>query len=390
MERLSGHAELQELLGAYALDAVEPEEAAVIELHLPTCPRCRIELTEHREAAALLGYAGGAAPKGLWDRIIAELEEPPPPFDLDLPRPQYHSSTPAWMPTSAGSTLASAWRALGSHTAENAAEALENAARRPPRATLWSSTPSSPSPSPSASPSLGRQAELAWDRDADESPGEDAMVVPIDASTFSTPPSGTEGLSSEGRSTHGSGFAGWLSGPAGIGRIHSEGRRRSSRGDQSGRSGKTVPMRWMVAIATTAAVLVAALGIEVGRLENSNKSQQPNLALIAYEVAAANPGARRVTLKSSNGNVTVQAVIVPNGETYLGKNSLQVLPSNETYQMWGIVDGSPVSLGVIGNNPTYAAFSTPTVATALAMTVEASGGVPTTSKTPVVQGDLPA
>ena len=67
------HTEIEELLGAYALDAVEPAEALVVEEHLPLCPRCRAELAAHREVAGLLGNAGGEAPAGLWDRISDEL-----------------------------------------------------------------------------------------------------------------------------------------------------------------------------------------------------------------------------------------------------------------------------------------------------------------------------
>jgi hypothetical protein len=79
------HDEVQELLGAYALHAVEPDEAEAIEGHLEECPRCRSEVAGHREVAALLGNSGGAAPDGLWDRIASQLEEEPPPLRLSLP-----------------------------------------------------------------------------------------------------------------------------------------------------------------------------------------------------------------------------------------------------------------------------------------------------------------
>jgi Anti-sigma-K factor rskA/Putative zinc-finger len=72
------HQEIQELLGAYALDAVEPDEAAVIESHLDTCPKCRDELRTHREVVGVLAYAGQEAPPGLWDRIRAEISEAGP------------------------------------------------------------------------------------------------------------------------------------------------------------------------------------------------------------------------------------------------------------------------------------------------------------------------
>ncbi len=63
------HEEIQELLGAYALDAVDPDEAELIERHLEACPRCRAEVEGHREVATMLGNTGGDAPDGLWDRI---------------------------------------------------------------------------------------------------------------------------------------------------------------------------------------------------------------------------------------------------------------------------------------------------------------------------------
>ena len=69
------HADASEALGAYALDAVEPEEAAAIEAHLETCPRCRAELSSHREVVGLLAYAGQEAPEGLWDRVVSRIND---------------------------------------------------------------------------------------------------------------------------------------------------------------------------------------------------------------------------------------------------------------------------------------------------------------------------
>jgi anti-sigma factor RsiW len=82
------HEEIQELLGAYALHAVEPEESEQIEGHLEECPRCRAEVASHREVAAWLGNSGGDAPEGLWDRIATQLEEPPPPLRLPIFAPE--------------------------------------------------------------------------------------------------------------------------------------------------------------------------------------------------------------------------------------------------------------------------------------------------------------
>jgi anti-sigma-K factor RskA len=77
MERELTHGESEELLGAYALDAVTDDERDQVDRHLRECARCRQELAEHREAAALLAL-GAPAPEGLWDRISGSIAGQPP------------------------------------------------------------------------------------------------------------------------------------------------------------------------------------------------------------------------------------------------------------------------------------------------------------------------
>lgn len=66
-------AELRDLLGAYALDAVDDDERARIERYLAGNAAARDEVAELQEAAAVLAHAGGDAPAGLWDKIASEL-----------------------------------------------------------------------------------------------------------------------------------------------------------------------------------------------------------------------------------------------------------------------------------------------------------------------------
>jgi hypothetical protein len=73
------HRELQELLGAYALDAVDRDVAEVIERHLEECVKCSVEVAQHHEVAGLLANSGGASPAGLWDGIAAQLDGSSPP-----------------------------------------------------------------------------------------------------------------------------------------------------------------------------------------------------------------------------------------------------------------------------------------------------------------------
>ncbi len=76
------HQEIEELLGAYALDALDADERDEVEAHLATCPRCRAEVSAHREVTAMLGNAvvegPASAPEDLWDRISTSLQEEPP------------------------------------------------------------------------------------------------------------------------------------------------------------------------------------------------------------------------------------------------------------------------------------------------------------------------
>jgi anti-sigma factor RsiW len=79
------HHDIEELLGAYALDAVDPDEARRVEAHLAECPRCRAEVADHREVAALLtSGATEAPPDRTWDRIAAELGDAPPPVPIEV------------------------------------------------------------------------------------------------------------------------------------------------------------------------------------------------------------------------------------------------------------------------------------------------------------------
>jgi anti-sigma-K factor RskA len=79
--------ELDELLGAYALDAVDELERRRVESYLAANPEARAEVWEMRQAAAMLAHSGDRAPEEVWDRIAGALEEQPPRFAgrLDVP-----------------------------------------------------------------------------------------------------------------------------------------------------------------------------------------------------------------------------------------------------------------------------------------------------------------
>lgn len=68
----TSHEELESMLAAAAVDALPPDEQELLERHLQHCPRCRAELSEHRQSAALL-VTDQLPPAGVWDQISATI-----------------------------------------------------------------------------------------------------------------------------------------------------------------------------------------------------------------------------------------------------------------------------------------------------------------------------
>lgn len=84
MGRELSHTDAGELLGVYALDALDPDERQAVEAHAAECGACQAEIAQHREVAAFLAPSWMPAPEGLWDRIAQGLEETPPPLEMPL------------------------------------------------------------------------------------------------------------------------------------------------------------------------------------------------------------------------------------------------------------------------------------------------------------------
>lgn len=245
------HDEVQSLLGAYALDALDPEEVAAVEEHLPECPRCRAEVAVHRDTASILAMAGGEAPAGVWDRIAAEL-------GADDAAPDAHLS-------------------------------------KLPR----------------------------------------AMRLQV--------------------------------------------RRR-------------VMMPVVAAMATAAAAAAAVLGISAAHLDHRVNvlSSALNAGGLQQAAAAAvlSPRHRAVQLLSTNDHKAVEVVILPDGSAYLVRSDLPALGSDRTYQLWGLVNGKAVSLGLLGSNPQVAAFRVDRGVSRLMVTAEPRGGVPQPDSPVLVQSNV--
>jgi anti-sigma factor RsiW len=266
MDRAMSHDEIAEMLGAYALDAVEPDEAEMIAAHLEECPRCAAEVAEHWEVTGLIANAGVDAPVELWDRIAARIDDTganlrrPAPLHLaptaDLPRVPSRTRRP-W-----------AWSAVG-------------------------------------------------------------------------------------------------------------------------------------AIAAAAAVVAVLLGVQVGRLDQrvSQLTTASRHAGLSEQVQAAllDPRARQVDLTANtgapggpstspgSGQRTAVLVILPDGSAFMLNTGLPRLAADRTYQLWGVVHGQTVSLGLLGSQPSDVAFSVNPSAPVgtFAVTDEVAGGVVRSTHLPV-------
>jgi anti-sigma-K factor RskA len=106
--------DLDELLGAYALDAVDDDERRRIDDYLEVNPRAANEVQAHREVATMLAFTGMDAPDDLWGRISAEIGEqaPPPGPELarvmsidDHPRRRRISTVAPWVVSAAAAAV---------------------------------------------------------------------------------------------------------------------------------------------------------------------------------------------------------------------------------------------------------------------------------------------
>jgi anti-sigma-K factor RskA len=136
-------------------------------------------------------------------------------------------------------------------------------------------------------------------------------------------------------------------------------------------------------LAITVSLAAAAAIIALGRSLASANGQVAHLQSAlskngqsAVLTALATRGHRVVTLKNAENRQLAKFVVLRDGRGCLVSSKLPTLSSKDTYQLWGIVNGAPVSIGVMGRSPgqiTFTLAGSPGP-TALAVTVEPAGG----------------
>jgi anti-sigma-K factor RskA len=217
--------EYDELLGAYALDALEPAESRAVEEYLRISPAAVVEVQRHREVASMLAWTSLEAPAGLWERITASIES------QDAAPPQ---------------------------------------------------------------------------RVAD--------VLPL-------------------------------------------------------RRARRVPVAAMAMLSAAAAAVLAVVLVNTMRTDSDRTPMAQ-----AFQAALDDRDSLTAELANEAG-ARARAVVDADGHGYLELSGLPALADDKTYQLWGVIDGEAISLGIFGPNPELETFSATGNLTTLVITTEEAGGV---------------
>lgn len=152
---------------------------------------------------------------------------------------------------------------------------------------------------------------------------------------------------------------------------------------------------WAAALAAAAAVAVV-IGLQAARVDRLNHrvnqlsaAARQSGGFQGLAAALVDPAARHYTLASTgrSGDALGQLIVLRSGASYLVGSRLSQLAADRTYQLWSMVDGRAVSVGLLGAHPGNVAFSVdPTVATtAYLVTIEPAGGVVAPTSVPVAR-----
>lgn len=161
------------------------------------------------------------------------------------------------------------------------------------------------------------------------------------------------------------------------------------------RFGMTSWLGWAAAAASV--LLVAVVGAWALAVQARNVDLERRQALIAeaFEARAAD-NAQVATLSGTGpaSGATGFAAFTPEGEGYILLGGLPPAPPGQTYQAWYIVDGNPVSAGVLNVGDDGLALlsgvSPPTGTQLIALTIERAGGAEQPTSDPIIAGNLQA
>jgi anti-sigma-K factor RskA len=133
-----------------------------------------------------------------------------------------------------------------------------------------------------------------------------------------------------------------------------------------------------------AAAVAAAFLLGVAMATVVERATAPNDMAAVAAVLAADPSSATLGLADPGTGERVATLVVgTDGTAVVSGERLPSLDAGHTYQLWAIVDGEVVSVGLLGQNPTAAAVRLDVDPTVLAVTVERAGGVVASDQQPV-------
>lgn len=148
----------------------------------------------------------------------------------------------------------------------------------------------------------------------------------------------------------------------------------------------------LVAAASVAASVIGVLGLKVA--EDGRRIDEIAIGAHGTELertvraAIDDPEAVKVELRSADGAVFADAVMLPDGRGYLANDNLPTLPPDRNYQLWAVVGEERISVGLLGSDPDRSAFVASGPVGALAITDEEAGGVVASLQQPLVAGQV--
>jgi len=151
--------------------------------------------------------------------------------------------------------------------------------------------------------------------------------------------------------------------------------------------------RAVVAALAVAAVMIGALTFSLVQSNNRVTDLQSALrdpGRAAVSAALAAPGRKVVELRSAEGARLAEFVLLPSGAGFLVDSHMAPAPPGRSYELWAVVGGRPIPVGLMGPVPSQVAFVMASVPrpSALAVTVEPPGGSIRPTTTPVGQAAL--
>lgn len=136
------------------------------------------------------------------------------------------------------------------------------------------------------------------------------------------------------------------------------------------------------------AAAIAFLGGVLVRGNNDSPAPTGQADASAVVSALLVRGHKVVDMDGAHHTELAKFVVDPDGRGFLISSTLPKLTESKTYQLWGVVHGQPISLGLLGQKPDMSTFTLAGTASAsqLGITVEPAGGAVVPSSPMVAEG----